>query len=86
MKTNKGKPAMMCNGFVMRTDGKSKDGLRQYWRCTLVKTGCRGRAVSNVNSVALRETVAHSSHGASPMEAKVCFISILILFCLYMHC
>uniref|UniRef100_A0A915CTX5 FLYWCH-type domain-containing protein n=1 Tax=Ditylenchus dipsaci TaxID=166011 RepID=A0A915CTX5_9BILA len=70
MQNNKGKPAVLCNGFVMCKAKKSADGLRQYWRCTLEKSGCLGRAISSVGSMVLKQTVPHNIHAPSPIDVK----------------
>ncbi|KAI1694665.1 FLYWCH zinc finger domain-containing protein [Ditylenchus destructor] len=70
MDTQKGKPLVLCNGFLMGQHKKSSDGTRQFWRCQMFHKGCHGRAVSAFGSTTLKQTKPHDTHVASPAEAK----------------
>ena len=58
---------MLYRGFSYRKDGKSKDGIKQYWRCIL-RDGCKGRAHTTGLDDKLLVVFTNEQHEHLPSE------------------
>ena len=58
---------LLYRGFSYRKDGKSKDGIKQYWRC-IQRDGCNGRAHTTGLDDTLLVVFTNEQHEHLPSE------------------
>ncbi|KAK0396665.1 hypothetical protein QR680_001805 [Steinernema hermaphroditum] len=71
MNTNRGKSLVVIEGKEMITHMKSKNGQKQYWRCSKYADGCKARRTSEIGSEQISMTQEHScTVGTADIEKR----------------